>query len=321
MNLSSKSGNTRIANFDLLEKYFLLEKNEDQEIILDDFFLKSPKFFEFLLKILNKGRSPVIYSDFDLELSLFGKFLSFLEIYSPFLYKVKFLVDLNLKGNVKKKSIKNIQYLELLLKKYISSASNIIYTLNLEGLNSSIFSEISSLKTQIDVQQLRLRFAPLQGKSYREYINNSSIGDFLLEVLKYGTKNNIKISFDCCIYPCMFSKKNLKILNSLSYYSEEIQSRFKYKCPAATFVCSSLGKIYHCPPLEKETQLPLYLDPISLAPDMYKIKKEMESKFLKLSESTLPQECLICEYRISNICRGICPALTLNKSFEGFSSN
>mgnify|MGYP006886784793 FL=1 len=40
MNLSSKSGNTRIANFDLLEKYFLLEKNEDQEIMLDDFFFK-----------------------------------------------------------------------------------------------------------------------------------------------------------------------------------------------------------------------------------------------------------------------------------------
>lgn len=313
MKLSSNyKKETKIVNQHILDMLLHSVEEEASEILVDDFFLKDPLFFNYLEKILKKGKSIIIYSSFNIDVILLGKILSFSKNFILDPCKLRFLVDLNPwdiydEGN-KLNCINNIYRLEAFLKKEPFNNTSLIYSLNLKEINPSLFDELNNLNKVLSPKYLRLRFIPKQDISYKEHIHNLKWGDFIVDILKYGERNNMQISFDCCLYPCMFSEKSLAYLNSKNYFVEEGNSIFKFKCPSDVFEISSEEKGFHCPPLKEETLSSLYMDPFTLTPDFSKIKEEVSAKFQNIREKSLPLECLSCVYRLTSICKGMCPA-------------
>jgi hypothetical protein len=137
-------------------------------------------------------------------------------------------------------------------------------------------------------------------------INNKEIGNELVKILKFGQYNNIKITSDCMVPPCLFEgkTKDAVLENSMGFAT--------FKLPEYDTVCGFMpldvfpdGSSIHCYPLEDKVKIPSVLE-ISGKNNILALRDEFDKLYINNHKTyTLPTDCLECHF-YSTHCNGIC---------------
>jgi hypothetical protein len=137
-------------------------------------------------------------------------------------------------------------------------------------------------------------------------VNNKEMGNELVKILKFGKYNNIKITSDCMVPPCLFEGKNKDSVleNSLNFAT--------FKIPEYDTVCGFMpldvfpdGSSIHCYPLEDKVNIPNVLE-ISGKNNILELRDEFDRLYINNHKTdSLPQDCLDCHFYPKE-CNGIC---------------
>lgn len=147
----------------------------------------------------------------------------------------------------------------------------------------------------IENMRLSLRFPGEKEENQFYFINNHSLGDKFVLILKKLMNENIPSNLDCIHFPCMYSSKE-----ELKFVEKFMKNSNRFSCGES---CPSdylpNGKTLFCFPNSD----------ISVNYDDFKTQTEIalklkEEYYNKKNKITLPAECTVCHYR--NICDGPC---------------
>lgn len=137
-------------------------------------------------------------------------------------------------------------------------------------------------------------------------VNNKEMGQELVKILKFGKYNDIRITSDCMVPPCLFEGKTKEavLINSLNFAT--------FKIPEYDTVCGFMpldvfpdGSSIHCYPLEDKVKIPNVLE-ISGENNILELRNEFDKLYVSNHKTlTLPKDCLECHF-YPNQCNGIC---------------
>lgn len=273
----------------------------------------NPNFFLILKKLQDLNYVPVIFSNFLFD-DLLKKKLSFFIIKNPS-KELKFLVNINdLNKSQLDRVIENINFIQkTFLSINKSNKLSLSLTLDIDNPELNLIYLYSFYKELNFNYRLRLGVAlPSDSEKkpqYKKVINNKELGKIIVKILNWSQKQNIDLFLDCGIYPCFFSAKDLS-------YFKSIFPNFKFGCgnqPA--FDVFPNGKSIYCFPLENSINNflfpkdnPGYNLKFFIFIDFNKTEEDLKKQFIKLKEKLFCEDCFLCEYNISKLCEGICPA-------------
>jgi hypothetical protein len=137
-------------------------------------------------------------------------------------------------------------------------------------------------------------------------INNKEMGEEMTKILKFGLYNQIKITSDCQVPPCLWEGKTKKAVqeNSLNFAT--------FKIPEYETICGFMpldifpdGSSIHCYPLEDKVKIKNVLE-ISGENSILGLREEFDKLYIDNHKNySIPQDCLDCVFYKTE-CNGIC---------------
>lgn len=137
-------------------------------------------------------------------------------------------------------------------------------------------------------------------------VNNKEMGSELTKILKFGKYNDIKITSDCQVPPCLWEgkTKGSVLENSMGFAT--------FKIPEYETVCGFMpldvfpdGSSIHCYPLEDKVKLPNVLEITGKTP-ILALREEFDNLYIQNHKQySLPKDCLECHFYKTQ-CNGIC---------------
>lgn len=137
-------------------------------------------------------------------------------------------------------------------------------------------------------------------------INNKEMGNEMTKILKFGLYNQIKITSDCQVPPCLWEGKTKKSVleNSLNFAT--------FKLPEYETICGFMpldifpdGSSIHCYPLEDKVKINNVLE-ISGKNGILGLREEFDKLYIDNHKNySSPQDCLDCVFYKTE-CNGIC---------------
>jgi organic radical activating enzyme len=137
-------------------------------------------------------------------------------------------------------------------------------------------------------------------------INNKEMGQEITKILNFGFYNDIRITSDCQVPPCLWegeTKESVNI-NSLGFAT--------FKVPGHETVCGFMpldifpdGSSIHCYPLQDKVKIDNVLK-VSGKNNILTLRDEFDNLYKENHKNyTLPQDCLDCVFYKTE-CNGIC---------------
>jgi organic radical activating enzyme len=137
-------------------------------------------------------------------------------------------------------------------------------------------------------------------------INNKEMGQEMTKILKFGLYNQIKITSDCQVPPCLWEGKTKGAVmeNSLNFAT--------FKIPEYETICGFMpldifpdGSSIHCYPLEDKVKIDNVLE-ISGKNGILGLREEFDKLYINNHKNySIPQDCLDCVFYKTE-CNGIC---------------
>ena len=137
-------------------------------------------------------------------------------------------------------------------------------------------------------------------------INNKEMGAEMSKILKFGLYNQIKITSDCQVPPCLWEGKTKGAVmeNSLNFAT--------FKIPEYETICGFMpldifpdGSSIHCYPLEDKVKIKNVLE-ISGKNGILGLREEFDKQYINNHKNySVPQDCLDCVFYKTE-CNGIC---------------
>ena len=137
-------------------------------------------------------------------------------------------------------------------------------------------------------------------------INNKEMGNEMTKILKFGRYNQIKITSDCQVPPCLWEgkTKGSVLENSLNFAT--------FKIPEYETICGYMpldifpdGSSIHCYPLEDKVKINNVLE-ISGENGILGLREEFDKLYIENHKNySIPQGCLDCVFYKTE-CNGIC---------------
>lgn len=137
-------------------------------------------------------------------------------------------------------------------------------------------------------------------------INNKEMGVEMTKILKFGRYNEIKITSDCQVPPCLWEGKTKGAVmeNSLNFAT--------FKIPEYETICGFMpldifpdGSSIHCYPLEDKVKINNVLE-ISGENGILGLREEFDKLYIENHKNySIPQDCLDCVFYKTE-CNGIC---------------
>lgn len=137
-------------------------------------------------------------------------------------------------------------------------------------------------------------------------VNNKEMGQELVKILKFGKYNDIMITSDCQVPPCLFEGKTKESVleNSMGFAT--------FKIPEYDTICGFMpldvfpdGSSIHCYPLEDKVKISNILE-ISGKNNILSLRENFDKVYRENHKTyTLPKDCLECHF-YSTYCNGIC---------------
>jgi len=137
-------------------------------------------------------------------------------------------------------------------------------------------------------------------------INNKRMGDEITKILKFGYYNDILITSDCQIPPCLWEGKTKESVkeNSLGFAT--------FKIPEYDTICGYMpldifpdGSSIHCYPLQDKVKIDNVLN-ISGKNNILSLRDEFDKLYIDNHKNySTPQDCLDCVFYKTE-CNGIC---------------
>jgi organic radical activating enzyme len=137
-------------------------------------------------------------------------------------------------------------------------------------------------------------------------INNKEMGQEMTKILKFGLYNQIKITSDCQVPPCLWEGKTKGAVmeNSLNFAT--------FKIPEYETICGFMpldvfpdGSSIHCYPLEDKVKIDNILE-ISGKNGILGLREEFDKLYINNHKNySIPQDCLDCVFYKTE-CNGIC---------------
>ena len=137
-------------------------------------------------------------------------------------------------------------------------------------------------------------------------INNKEMGVEMTKILKFGLYNEIKITSDCQVPPCLWEGKTKRSVleNSLNFAT--------FKIPEYDTICGFMpldifpdGSSIHCYPLEDKVKIKNVLE-LSGENGILGLREEFDKLYIDNHKNySIPQGCLDCVFYKTE-CNGIC---------------
>ena len=137
-------------------------------------------------------------------------------------------------------------------------------------------------------------------------INNKDMGKEISKILKFGSYNNIRITSDCQVPPCLWEGKTKESVreNSLGFAT--------FKIPGYDKICGFMpldifpdGSSIHCYPLQDKLKIDNVLN-INGDNNIYALRDQFDQLYIENHKNyTIPNDCLDCVFYETE-CNGIC---------------
>ena len=208
--------------------------------------------------------------------------------------------------------------LNLFKKNYLSLYSTYANTWGFED-NSRLFIAItlsSDWKERKMFEYIKWLYHALDGKlnairlgldlTGTYLINNKEMGEEVTKILKFGLYNNIQVTSDCQVPPCLWEGENRQsiIENSLGFAT--------FKIPGYDKICGFMpldifpdGSSIHCYPLQDKVKIDNVLK-ISGENNILSSRDKFDDLYRENHKDySIPQDCLDCVFYKTE-CNGIC---------------
>ncbi len=208
--------------------------------------------------------------------------------------------------------------LNLFKKNYLSLYSTYANTWGFED-NSRLFIAItlsSDWKERKMFEYIKWLYHALDGKlnairlgldlTGTYLINNKEMGKEVTKILKFGLYNNIQVTSDCQVPPCLWEGGNKQSImeNSLGFAT--------YKIPGYDKICGFMpldifpdGSSIHCYPLQDKVKIDNVLK-ISGENNILSLRDKFDDLYRENHKDySIPQDCLDCVFYKTE-CNGIC---------------
>jgi MoaA/NifB/PqqE/SkfB family radical SAM enzyme len=208
--------------------------------------------------------------------------------------------------------------LNLFKKNYLSLYSTYANTWGFED-NSRLFIAItlsSDWKERKMFEYIKWLYHALDGKlnairlgldlTGTYLINNKEMGKEVTKILKFGLYNNIQVTSDCQVPPCLWEGGNKQSImeNSLGFAT--------FKIPGYDKICGFMpldifpdGSSIHCYPLQDKVKIDNVLK-ISGENNILSLRDKFDDLYRENHKDySIPQDCLDCVFYKTE-CNGIC---------------
>jgi hypothetical protein len=137
-------------------------------------------------------------------------------------------------------------------------------------------------------------------------INNKEMGSEITKILKFGQYNNIRITSDCQVPPCLWEGKTKKSVeeNSMGFATFKVQG-YETICGYMPLDIFPDGSSIHCYPLQDKLKIDNVLN-ITGENNILSLRDEFDKLYIENHETyQMPQDCLDCVFYKTE-CNGIC---------------
>tara|TARA_B110000459_G_C16625901_1_gene505808 strand:- start:13590 stop:14588 length:999 start_codon:yes stop_codon:yes gene_type:complete len=137
-------------------------------------------------------------------------------------------------------------------------------------------------------------------------INNKEMGEEVTKILKFGLYNNIRVTSDCQVPPCLWEGKTKEsiIQNSFDFATFKVKG-FDKICGFMPLDIFPDGSSIHCYPLQDKVKIDNVLK-ISGENNILTLRDEFDDLYIENhNEYKIPQDCLDCVFYKTE-CNGIC---------------
>ena len=137
-------------------------------------------------------------------------------------------------------------------------------------------------------------------------INNKEMGMEITKILKFGLYNDIKITSDCQVPPCLWEGKTKEVVseNSLGFATFKM-ANYETICGFQPLDIFPDGSAIHCYPLEDKVKIENVLN-INGDDKVISLRENFDNLYSENHKNyTLPNECINCIF-YKNLCNGIC---------------
>jgi organic radical activating enzyme len=137
-------------------------------------------------------------------------------------------------------------------------------------------------------------------------VNNKEMGSEITKILKFGKYNDIRITSDCQVPPCLWEGKTKSAVmeNSLGFATFKIPE-YKTICGFMPLDVFPDGSSIHCYPLEDKVKIDNVLN-ITGESNISALRNEFDNLYKENHKNyTLPKDCLDCHFYDTQ-CNGIC---------------
>jgi len=164
------------------------------------------------------------------------------------------------------------------------------YKVWLDRFKEDVGNLVSNLRVSLPFPNFK------EGEDRKFYLyNNYVYTDMIEEFIRWGLKNEIKVSIDCGFFPCMFRDEKQE------QYFAKWADRFEYGCANGAFDIFSDNVASLCYPGKDISVDISACENLDIAFNEILYKK----RFCFASRSNLPDECLHCKH-LFNKCNGPC---------------
>jgi organic radical activating enzyme len=137
-------------------------------------------------------------------------------------------------------------------------------------------------------------------------INNKEMGEEVTKILKFGMYNNIRVTSDCQVPPCLWEGKTKEsiIQNSFDFATFKVKGYDKI-CGFMPLDIFPDGSSIHCYPLQDKVKIDNVLK-ISGENNILTLRDEFDDLYRENHKNyKIPQDCLDCVFYKTE-CNGIC---------------
>lgn len=137
-------------------------------------------------------------------------------------------------------------------------------------------------------------------------VNNKEMGNEITKILKFGKYNDIRITSDCQVPPCLWEGKTKEsvMINSLGFATFKIAD-YKTICGFMPLDIFPDGSSIHCYPLQDKVKIDNVLNIVG-ENNRFELSKEFDKLYVNNHKNyTLPKDCLECHF-YDTLCNGIC---------------
>jgi organic radical activating enzyme len=180
----------------------------------------------------------------------------------------------------------------------------IAITMSSDWRERNLFDYIKWLNSELDGKLNAIRLGLDLTGTY--LINNKDMGKEITKILKFGEYNNIRVSSDCQVPPCLWEgkTKDSVLINSNGFAT--------FKIPGNKTICGFMpldifpnGSAIHCYPLEDKLKIDNVLK-ISGENNILELRDEFDRLYIENHKNyKIPQDCLDCVFYETE-CDGIC---------------